>query len=77
MNKKKKKSCCYNLLDSNPPSKLTTIMSGQQKTQKSRSDKGPRGQPSWVVGTKFVFLDQYSKDWQRATDQGVVVTGRF
>jgi len=52
-------------------------MSGQQKTQKSRSDKGPRGRPSWVVGTKFVFLNQYSEDWQSATDQGVVAAGRF
>jgi hypothetical protein len=52
-------------------------MPGQQKNRKSRSDKGPRGRPSWVVGTKFVFLNQYSEDWLRATDQGVVVAGRF
>jgi hypothetical protein len=75
--RKEEKSCCDNLLDSNPPSKLTTTMSGQQKTQKSRSDKGPRGRPSWVVGTKFVFLSQYSEDWRMATDHGVVVAGRF
>jgi hypothetical protein len=48
-----------------------------KKKQKSRSDKGPRGRPSWVVGTKFVFLNKYSEDWQRATDEGVVVAGRF
>ena len=52
-------------------------MPGQQKNRKSRSDKGPHGHPSWVVGTKFVFLNQYSEDWQRATDQGVIVASRF
>jgi hypothetical protein len=48
-----------------------------KKKGKTHSDRGPRGRPSWVVGTKFVFLNQYSEDWQRATDQGVVVAGRF
>lgn len=45
--------------------------------KKKRPGKGPRGRPSWVVGTKFIFLDQYADDWLKATDQGVVVAGRF
>lgn len=53
-------------------------MAGQPKTTKSRGkDKGPRGRPSWVTGTKFTFLNQYSEDWRKATDEGVVIAGRF
>jgi hypothetical protein len=51
-------------------------MVGRQN-KKSCRDKGPCGCPSWVVGTKFTFLNQYSEDWQKATDQGVVIAGRF
>ena len=58
-------------------SKLTMTMPGQPKNRKSHLGKGPRGRPSWVVGTKLAFLDQYSEDWLRATDQGLVVTGKF
>lgn len=46
-------------------------------SKNSKSNRGPRGRPSWVVGTKLVFLDQYSADWQLATDQGLVVAGKF
>lgn len=48
-----------------------------EKTTRTKNKGGPRGRPSWVVGTKLAFLDQYSADWQRATDEGVVVAGRF
>lgn len=46
-------------------------------TENPKHSRGPRGRPSWVVGTKFIFLNQYSADWQQATDQGVVATGHF
>lgn len=32
--------------------------------------RGIRGRPTWVSGSKFIFLDQYVEDWQRATDTG-------
>jgi hypothetical protein len=52
-------------------------MAGQPKPAKKGKDKGPHGRPSWVTGTKFTFLNQYSEDWQKATDEGVIVAGRF
>jgi hypothetical protein len=42
-----------------------------------REIRGPRGRPSWVVGTKLEFLLQYSADWRKATDIGLVAAGNF
>jgi hypothetical protein len=41
------------------------------------SGKNPRGRRTWVTGTKLIFLDQYSPDWQQAVDAGVVQAGAF
>ena len=42
------------------------------------ADKRPlRGRPTWVSGTKLVFLGQYADDWQKATDTGLAAAGVF
>lgn len=43
----------------------------------ARGGTGARGRPTWVSGTKLTFLEQYSSDWQNATDMGVDAAGQF
>lgn len=43
----------------------------------ARDGARPRGRPTWVSGTKLVFLEQYGGDWQKATDTSLVVAGKF
>jgi hypothetical protein len=41
------------------------------------TEKNRRGRPTWVTGTKFVFLDQYASEWKEATDAGLGPAGKF
>jgi hypothetical protein len=43
----------------------------------STTAKRTRGRPSWVTGTKLVFLEQYAEQWQKATDTNLVAAGHF
>lgn len=41
------------------------------------ADQRSRGRPTWVSGSKLIFLSQYADDWQRCTDTGPVQAGIF
>ena len=41
------------------------------------STKKPCGHPSWVIGSKLTFLNQYSDDWQKAVDISLNHAGHF
>lgn len=43
----------------------------------SERKKKPCGHCTWVTGTKLIFLDQYSTDWQQAVDTGLMQAGAF
>lgn len=40
-------------------------------------DRLPRGRPSWVSGSKLVFLLQFSAEYHAARDAGLVAAGLF
>lgn len=42
-----------------------------------RESNRPRGRPSWVSGSKLIFLERYAADWQKATDSSLVAAGHF
>lgn len=64
---------CWELTTSKNPSKLHFF----QTCLAMPAEKKARGRPTWVTGTKFIFLDQYAREWKQATDAGLAAAGSF